>query len=189
MPFEAPVVNPDDPNPIVAPTESTVTKKKKGFNPDQLRKTIVTKIDKDGFNERTVYYGKDSGGSGDWSTAHVTFICQNEDPSNSNGYIVYIPVFNPDYPDMICVGALGVYPNDDPPIEVEVPLYKGSLILLCYPGLEHPCILNVDFGITPVVSGEVSLQPSLYGADEPGWDIVITGDGTFTAQALGGSDD
>ena len=48
---------------------------KYGFNPKELRKTIVTQIDKDGFHNRTVTYGKDSGGSesSDWSTATITF--------------------------------------------------------------------------------------------------------------------
>lgn len=32
---------------------------KYGFNEKELRKTIVTKIDKDGFHEQTVAYGKD----------------------------------------------------------------------------------------------------------------------------------
>lgn len=87
MPNEDPIINPDDLDPVVAPTEQTVTsKKKKGFNPDQLRKTIVTKIDKDGFHERTVYYGKDSVGSGDWSTAKVKII-------NNSSYTILARIF------------------------------------------------------------------------------------------------
>ena len=36
---------------------------KYGFNPKELRKTIITKIDKDGFHERTVEYAGESSDS------------------------------------------------------------------------------------------------------------------------------
>ena len=44
---------------------------KYGFNPKELRKTIVTRIDKDGFHERTVEYANGSGESSDSDTSMI----------------------------------------------------------------------------------------------------------------------
>ena len=64
---------------------------KYGFNPKELRKTIITQIDKDGFHNRTVTYGKDSGGSqsSDWPTAKLTFADSN---ASGVGYFASCPI-------------------------------------------------------------------------------------------------
>lgn len=55
---------------------------KYGFNPKELRKTIITQIDKDGFHNRTVTYGKDSGGSGSGDFSRATITIHNESRFN-----------------------------------------------------------------------------------------------------------
>lgn len=64
---------------------------KYGFNPKELRKTIITRIDKDGFHERTVEY---AGESSDSDTSMIARFDSNviaacDYPENT----VYVAVF------------------------------------------------------------------------------------------------
>ena len=117
---------------------------KYGFNPKELRKTIVTQIDKDGFHNRTVVYGKDSGGSqsSDWSTATITL--KN---NTSTAFYFICPIAFSDSPpkpsrmrkaaqeEPVESGVPGLYIVDTDPykngmsVSIETILYKGVLMV------------------------------------------------------------
>ena len=101
---------------------------KYGFNPKELRKTIVTQIDKDGFHNRTVVYGKDSGGSesSDWSTATITF--QND---TSTPFEFRCPMIADDVPNMVTglyIDSAGTFKNGSF-ATIGTILYKGGLMV------------------------------------------------------------
>ena len=146
---------------------------KYGFNPKELRKTIVTQIDKDGFHNRTVVYGKDSGGSesGDWSTAKVTFIDSN---SSGGGYSIVCPmVVDTGDSEMGTVFTMSTdQVSHDNPLTVDIPLFKGA----CY--LPQALTFGDDeyrMDIAPVLTGNVTISGNMY---------IITGDATITLQSL-----
>ena len=151
---------------------------KYGFNPKELRKTIITQIDKDGFYNRTVTYGKDSGGSqsGDWPTAKLTFADSN---ASGAGYFASCPIVaDTGFPEIGTAFTMDlVQVNHDNPVTVDVPLFKGA----CY------LPLSVIFSKTIQSMGFVGdSYPELAGnvtflSDEV---FVITGDATITMQSI-----
>lgn len=107
----------------------------------------------------------DGSGSGDFSTAEVTFI------NNSNMDTVYrlqcaAIVDN----TMLYSGNLTV--SNKEPVTITVPLYKGSyqLSVTCFKQD------TVDQSVPPSTTGEISLQLL-----DGGPAFIITGDGTITA--------
>ena len=147
---------------------------KYGYNEKELRKTIITKIDKDGFHNRTVTYGKDSGGSGssDWSIAKVTFIDSN---SSGKGYPVLCPrVIDTGDPEMGTIFSMSPgRVSYDNPLTMNVPLFKGT----CY--LPGALMLSDDkyrMDIAPVLTGNVTISGNMY---------IITGDASITLVSIG----
>lgn len=146
---------------------------KYGFNPKELRKTVITQIDKDGFHNRTVVYGKDSGGSesSDWSTAKVTFIDSN---SSGGGYSIVCPmVVDTGDPELGTVFTMSYeLVNHDNPITADVPLFKGT----CF--LSQTFMFSDDeyaLDVAPVLTGNVALSGNRF---------VITGDATITLESI-----
>lgn len=148
---------------------------KYGYNEKELRKTIITKIDKDGFHNRTVTYGKDSGGSGssDWSIAKVTFIDSN---SSGQGYPVLCPMVvdsgDPETGIIFTMSSERV--NNSNPLTVDIPLFKGA----CH--ISEGLMFDADtyeYSIAPVLTGNVILLPNVNI-------FVITGDATITLKSL-----
>lgn len=149
-----------------------------GFNENELRKTIITKIDKDGFHERTVTYGKDSGsesGDGNFSTATVTIV-NNTSDNNTND-----PVFDFRFHCPAVVEASGrfpacvgdyytdqIHPEETVTVESAV-LYKGILFV----------DLELAFDST---SGELNrfVFTATGDVEQEGLRLLISGDCTIT---------
>lgn len=154
---------------------------KYGYNEKELRKTIITKIDKDGFHNRTVVYGKDSGesesGSSDWTSAKVTFADSN---NLGQGYRVLCPMAV-DTRDAE-VGIIFIMAEErvihDDPLTVDVPLFKGT----CYLPLSFTLSDGTyDNSIAPVLTGNVTISENIFVQGEI---FVITGDATITLKSL-----
>lgn len=101
---------------------------KYGFNENEVRKTIVTRIDKDGFHKETVIDGKSSEETSDFSTATVTFTNTN---TETEKHFTLIPAISLGS-DTINTYDLGLNENTlqvDPSesVSVQVPLYKGMI--------------------------------------------------------------
>ena len=148
---------------------------KYGFNPKELRKTIVTQIDKDGFHNRTVVYGKDSGesesGSSDLSTAKLTFA---DGESTGKGYCVLCPTIvdtgNAEMGTIFTMVTFRV--THDNPVTVDIPLLKG----VCYFPRGIPFTEVTDEPtFTPGLTGNVTLSGEMF---------VITGDATITMASM-----
>ena len=95
------------------------------------------------------------GGGGDFSTAEVTFYTSNNSP-----YDVIIPQVDEEH---AFISATSVHQVGAGGFTAKVPLYKGALLL-------DPMIAFA--GLDPTFTGGIS-------ATSDG--IIITGDGTFTA--------
>ena len=156
---------------------------KYGYNEKELRKTIITKIDKDGFHNRTVVYGKDSGESqsSDWPTAKVTFIDSN---SSGKGYPVLCPMVV-DTGDAE-VGTIFTMSSElvshENPLTVDVPLFEGA----CYLPEVYMFSDDTSHDITtaPVLTGNVTLSRNIFVS---GNIFVITGDATITMASVDGT--
>ena len=101
---------------------------KYGFNPKELRKTIVTQIDKDGFRNRTVVYGKDSGESqsSDLSTAIIMFKNNTSTPFEFRCPMITDGV--PNMADGLYIDNAGTFKNGNSAPIVTI-LYKGGLMV------------------------------------------------------------
>ena len=101
---------------------------KYGFNPKELHKTIVTQIDKDGFHNRTVTYGKDSGGSqsSDLSTATIIFKNNTSTPFEFRCPAITDGV--PNVPNGLYIVSAGTHRNGSG-APIEAILYKGLLVV------------------------------------------------------------
>ena len=131
---------------------------KYGFNENEVRKTIVTQIDKDGFHKETVIDGKISETS-DFSTATVTFTNTN---TETDKYFTLIPAISlgSDTINTYDLGLNTYYLQVDPSesVSVQVPLYKGTIDF----AVKFDCIdrstISISGDITQVEIDEVAYQ-------------------------------
>lgn len=151
---------------------------KYGFNPNELRKTIVTQIDKDGFHNTTVTYGKDSGGSesesSDFSTATIIFKNNTSTPFSFRR-----PVISDDnsYAGLY-IDSAGTFRNGSTD-SVDTVLYKGKLMIPFGVAITSNTFAGDFFSnFTLDLSGNVELVE--YDDDDYGDYLCITGDCNIT---------
>ena len=108
---------------------------KYGFNENEVRKTIVTKIDKDGFNKRDVFDGNVDGGTSDITFATITVTGESslglvipEFHEAADGFSAYLGV---------------VYQDIQPGEERRIPLYKGMTVIH-FPETDDPTSVAID---------------------------------------------
>lgn len=116
---------------------------KYGFNENEVRKTITTQIDKDGFHKQTVTYGKDSGGSGEWTTANVTFI----NTGDENHVPYYVNISNIHENTFNICEHLEVH--DSSPLVATIPLFNGEA------RIDYSAFESFNSNDTPIVEGDV----------------------------------
>lgn len=147
---------------------------KYGFNPNELRKTIVTQIDKDGFHNRTVTYGKDSGESenSDWSIATILFKNNTSTPFQFRRPII---IYNNDVTSGLYIDIAGTFQNGSSD-HIEIVLYKGR-VMVPFAVMITSDIFNGDF----FSSFKLDLSGNVELADRDDSDyLLITGDCEIT---------
>lgn len=147
---------------------------KRGYNEKELFKTIVTQIDKDGFNKRTVLYGDDAHvGSGDYKKATVTFMCkENDSYSCAPGISTVDGVISA---SSVATAARALEVTDESPAAIDVPLGEN--------GVEFDVVfVGVGAGAIAEVTGsiEITRQQATIGGNDLLVVLTVTGDGTVS---------
>ena len=125
----------------------------RGFNEKELRKTIVTKIDKDGFNKKEVFDG--DVGSSDFTFATMTIA------DGSGTVSMYVNTFEEatdEYPARL-ESYYGSFNAGD---IVKLPLYKGLAIAHMDPHNMHSSDLSV-VGDAEILEDDVILAVKIHG--------------------------
>lgn len=147
---------------------------KRGYNEKELFKTIVTQIDKDGFNKRTVLYGDDANvGSGDYKKATVTFMCkENDSYSCAPGISTVDGVISA---SSIATAARVIDVSYESPATIDVPLGEN--------GVEFDVVfVSVGAGASSEVTGDIEItrEQTTVGGNDLLVVLTVTGDGTVT---------
>lgn len=146
----------------------------RGFNENELFKTIVTQIDKDGFNKRTVLYGDDADISrGDYKKATVTFTCkENDSYSCAPGISTVDGVISA---SSVATAARVLEVSDESPATIDVPLGEN--------GVEFDVVfVSAGAGAIAEVTGDIEItrQQTTVGGNDLLVVLTVTGDGTVT---------
>lgn len=156
---------------------------KYGFNENEVRKTIVTQIDKDGFYKETVIDGKSSEETSDFSTATVTFTNTN---TEAEKHFTVSPTISlgSDTINTYDLGLNAYYLQVDPSesVSVQVPLYKGTIdFAVRFDNIDRSTI-SISGNITQVEIDEVA-----YEDDENIAHVTyrVTGDASVSVLGVG----
>lgn len=148
---------------------------KYGFNENELRKTITTQIDKDGFHKETVTYGKDSGesGTGDFSTCTATVSFTGE--ITESDFHLNVPCLDK---NGTYINIVSVYDESD---EYTVVLYKGYAILST---LSYAELYECEFEGDIYSVEDLTEEEQLIFSDLVEGQYVVKGDFTVTVSPV-----
>ena len=119
---------------------------KYGFNENEVRKTIVTKIDKDGFHKEEIFDGNVDGGSSDFTFATMTVVGNNDINMET------IEVYEAEYGLPAHIGGHGLI-TITPGETRTILLYKGAALVPAPPAPET-LTLSVDGDAEVIFEGE-----------------------------------
>ena len=144
----------------------------RGFNENELVKTIITQIDKDGFNKKTVLYGEDARiGGGAFEKATVTFACStNSSYECMPSCVILDGVIDTTMSYNSSAKVLSI--TEDSPVSIDIPLGdNGASIEVVFKSVESSDIHKA--GNVTIVSTQAAGQDTVAV-------LTVTGDGTIS---------
>lgn len=143
----------------------------RGFNENELVKTIVTQIDKDGFNKKTVLYGEDAHmGGGAFEKATITFACSTNSSYECIPSCVILDGVIDTTTQNTSAKVLSV--TEDSPVSIDIPLGENGASV---------GVIFDDVGSTDIhATGNVVIASAQAAGQDTMAVLTVTGDGTVS---------
>lgn len=143
----------------------------RGFNENELVKTIITQIDKDGFNKKTVLYGDDAHiGGGAFEKATVTFACSTNSSYECVPSCVILDGVIDTTTQNSSEKALSV--TEDSPVSIDIPLGENGASIQ---------VIFESVGSSDIhATGNVTIASTQAAGQSTMAVLTVTGDGTVS---------